>query len=78
MIVGSENKRTRCAILQDALVQLLRSYDRVVETQGNLLDGSTVAFSMHASGRYVRSTNTIHANTIGIRLGSPTASPAAE
>ena len=42
------------------------------------LDGSTVALSMHASGRYVRSTNMIHAHTIGIRLGSSTTSPAAE
>jgi hypothetical protein len=77
-IVGSENKRTRYAILQDGRVQLFRSYDRLVETLGNLLDGSTVALSMHASGRYVRSTNMIHAHTIGIRLGSSTTSPAAE
>ncbi len=77
-IVGSDNKRTRYAILQGDRVQLFRSYDRFVETLGELLDGSTVAYSMHAAGRYVRSTNTVHAHTIGISLGSPAVSPAAE
>ena len=77
-IVGGDHERTRYAILQGDRVQLFRSYARFVETLGNLLDGSTVAYSMHATGRYVRATNTVHAHTIGIRLGSPTASPATE
>jgi hypothetical protein len=76
--LGSDNQRTRYAILQGDRVQLFRSYDRFVETLGELLDGSTVAYSMHAAGRYVRSTNTVHAHTIGISLGSPAVSPAAE
>ncbi|MFW2405486.1 MAG: metallophosphoesterase [Gammaproteobacteria bacterium] len=76
--LGNSDKRTRYAILERDRVQLFRSYDRFVETLGDKLDGSTVAYSMHAAGRYVRSTNTVHAHTVGVRLGSPAVSPAAE
>jgi len=74
-IVGldADNRHTRYAILQGDRVQLFRSYDRFVDTLGELLDGSTVAYSMHAAGRYERGTNTVHAHTIGVRLGSPPA-----
>jgi hypothetical protein len=75
-IKGADGRRTRYAILQGDRVAMFRDFDRFVETLGNLLDGSNRAYSMHASGRYVRAANTVIAHTIGVRLETP--SPAAE
>ena len=81
-IAGVDNRHTRYAILLGDRVQLFHSFDRYVETLGELLNGSNVAYSMHAAGRYVRGTNTVHAHTIGIRIGNPmddpSVTPAAE
>jgi len=77
-IAGVDDRRTRYAILQGDRVQMFRSFERFVEILGERLDGSTVAYSMHAAGRYVRATNTVRAHTIGIRLGSGTDFPTAE
>ncbi|MFQ5635600.1 MAG: metallophosphoesterase [Gammaproteobacteria bacterium] len=72
-IAPADRLRTRFAILQRGRVQLFRDFGRFVETLGQLLDGSTRAYALHASGRYDRNANTVFAHTIGIRLDSPTA-----
>lgn len=79
-IVGlsASDRHTRYAILQGDRVQLFRSFDHFVESLGGLLDGANVAYTMHATGRYERATNTIHARTIGIRIGTPADTPPAE
>jgi hypothetical protein len=76
-IVGTDDGRTRFAIVQRNRVQVFRSFDRFVATVAESLDGATVAKSMHASGQYQRDSNTLAARTIGIRLGAASA-PTAE
>ena len=76
-IVGADDRHTRFAIMQGKRIQVFRSFDRFVATLAELLDGSTTAHSMHASGRYLRDSNTLAAHMIGVRL-SIASSPAAE
>ncbi len=76
-LVGADARHTRFAIMQRNRIQVFRSFERFVATLAELLDGSTAAYSLHASGQYLRDSNTLNAHVIGVRLGIAS-SPAEE
>ncbi len=67
-IVGNDDGRRRFAILQDRRVQVFRDFERFVGTLNGLLDGSTVARSLHARGAYDTAANTVTATVIGVHI----------